>query len=726
MNTKGGKKYLIATLVLLSGFLSPLVVRGKFFAQASEQTVFISEICWMGSEESANDEWIELYNPSSQNVNLDGWLILADDGQPEITLEGVIPAQGYFLLERTNDDSAPKATADLIYSGSLANSGEDLNLFDDDDNLIDEIKALEAWPAGDNETKATMQLVAGNWITAESTPKKDNYELLITKDELTEDALGDSDDSGSAHPEVSADKKGKMIINEIYPNVVGSDRTGEFIELMNIGQTAVDLEGWRIEVDEKVYEFGKLDLLYEIQFSKTVGPGKQFAIFRPQSRLVLNNSGGEIKLFKPSRKTAEDTLEYPPAPEGYSYVNTDHIDLDRISTSTREFFLNSSLVGDWIFSAQISPGSNNQVKSLNTAPKAFFSVPEKVEPKKEIFFDASDTIDEEGDDLRYSWDFGDGTEVGIQEARHTFLKPGEYEVTLKVADNHQESLFSKMVRVGMVEAKDSGNDIKEEIKHYWFEDIEPSTYSLPDIEELETKSVSIKEAREFLGQEIITKGVAAVEPGVIGTQYFYIVDNYAGIKVYNYKKDFPKIKAGDLLEIKGEVVDIRDEMTIKTQDLKDIRVLEKDNELPIKKASSEDLLERNSGRLLEVEGKVVKKDLPRIYMNDGFGEATIYLKDNLEADTKDIKEDGELKVKGVLGIVSGDLVILPRYANDLYLNSLSEPQESGQVLGQKEVEEWELPARSDKKDLLKYVLAAIVAGSAVIVIVFQQKKKAAP
>ena len=74
-------------------------------ARTAPLTVVINEVAWAGTQSSSNDEWIELYNPSSQAVLLDGWTLKAADGSPNISLSGTIPAGGYFLLERTDEDT---------------------------------------------------------------------------------------------------------------------------------------------------------------------------------------------------------------------------------------------------------------------------------------------------------------------------------------------------------------------------------------------------------------------------------------------------------------------------------------------------------------------------------------------------------------------------------------------------------------------------------------------
>lgn len=125
--------------------------------RAANGDVVISEIAWMGTTNSSDDEWIELYNPTATDVDVTGWTLAASDGTPSIVLSGTVPALGYFLLERTDDTSVTDATADQIYTGALSNSGEDLELRDGGGTLID---VADDWHAGDNTTKATMERIS--------------------------------------------------------------------------------------------------------------------------------------------------------------------------------------------------------------------------------------------------------------------------------------------------------------------------------------------------------------------------------------------------------------------------------------------------------------------------------------------------------------------------------------------------------------------------------------
>lgn len=146
-------------------------------------TVIINEIAWMGTAAGSSDEWIELYNNTGFNLSLNGWKIQTADGSLSTVLEGEIKPYGYYLLERTDDNTISDIAADMIYSGNLHNDGEILQLRDADNNVIDHINCSLGWFAGDNSLKSTMErinpLIGGeknNWADSniQGTPKSLN------------------------------------------------------------------------------------------------------------------------------------------------------------------------------------------------------------------------------------------------------------------------------------------------------------------------------------------------------------------------------------------------------------------------------------------------------------------------------------------------------------------------------------------------------------------------
>ncbi|MBN1933299.1 MAG: lamin tail domain-containing protein [Anaerolineae bacterium] len=103
--------------------------------------VAINEVAWMGTAASSvgsDDEWIELYNNTAVNIDLNGWLLVAADSTPSIPLTGVISAQGFYLLERSDDDTVGNIPADQVYSSdNLVNTGERLYLYQIDAIEVD-------------------------------------------------------------------------------------------------------------------------------------------------------------------------------------------------------------------------------------------------------------------------------------------------------------------------------------------------------------------------------------------------------------------------------------------------------------------------------------------------------------------------------------------------------------------------------------------------------------
>lgn len=168
--------------ILMSGYLILALFTQNFVALANEQyPVVISELAWAGSVNNSSDEWIELYNNTSADIDLAGWKII-DDGTTEYLITaGTIKAHDYFLI--ASNQSAAGVEADFVKSLSLANAGDYLMLVDATGATIDQVNADGgAWPAGDATSKQTMERIdtglggalSTNWKSSENpggTPK---------------------------------------------------------------------------------------------------------------------------------------------------------------------------------------------------------------------------------------------------------------------------------------------------------------------------------------------------------------------------------------------------------------------------------------------------------------------------------------------------------------------------------------------------------------------------
>jgi len=122
-------------------FLSLFVIILLPLKTLAASIVIFNELSWMGTTTSANDEWIELYNNTNLDIDITNWKIVSDDNAPNIVLKGIIGYNGFYLLERTNNETVPNITANQIYTGALGNNGESLKLVNKENLLIDSIEA---------------------------------------------------------------------------------------------------------------------------------------------------------------------------------------------------------------------------------------------------------------------------------------------------------------------------------------------------------------------------------------------------------------------------------------------------------------------------------------------------------------------------------------------------------------------------------------------------------
>jgi len=209
--------------------------------------VILNEVAWMGRVGDPAGEWLELKNATLKEISLRGWRLEAGEGL-EVVFgeEDVIHADGYFLLERTDDSTVLNVSADRIYKGGLPNEGTALRLFNADCGLADEADASLGWPAGDNGEKRTMERNSADlgWHTsAEShgTPGRANSEPSA--------ALPPSAPVPAPAPApVGTPPSAAPAFLRITEVMAGKEDAAayEFVELWNPGTEAVPLTGWTV------------------------------------------------------------------------------------------------------------------------------------------------------------------------------------------------------------------------------------------------------------------------------------------------------------------------------------------------------------------------------------------------------------------------------------------------------------------------------------------------
>ena len=337
----------------LSLFIITTFIFFAFFAKieaTNHSDVLINEVAWMGSANSATDEWVELKNNTDRDISLEDWLLKTADEKIKAYLKGTIPARGFYLLERTDDNSVPNVAADFIYKGSLNNKGEDLVLFKNSSYLIDEVAFTSQWPAGDNATKQTMERTNSGWQTSQNpngTPKAENSVLAPEAAEKTEPALTKIEDISieAMSPKTYPDG---IIINEILPAPEGPDEINEWIELHNSNNFDVDLQ------DFKIQDTQGTAITYTFLKNAKI-PGNGYLILkRPETKIVLNNDRDSLNLILPNEKII-DSVSYKEAVKNQSYNKTK---------------------SGWQWTNTLTPGSLNII-TVNSADKDILSKQKK-------------------------------------------------------------------------------------------------------------------------------------------------------------------------------------------------------------------------------------------------------------------------------------------------------------------------------------------------------------
>jgi DNA/RNA endonuclease YhcR with UshA esterase domain len=221
------------------------------------------------------------------------------------------------------------------------------------------------------------------------------------------------------------------------------------------------------------------------------------------------------------------------------------------------------------------------------------------------------------------------------------------------------------------------------------------------------RTVALKDVRLLdAGDDVVIRGWAAVLPGVLGSQYFYLHDSEGGAQVYSYKKDFPAFKIGDHIEAKGEIGISNGERRVKTKTKADIRVLAPAGACPEPAAlKCEEIIEEAVGRLVTVAGEVSERKSSNVRLDDGTGEGAVYVKSATGINAGRFRPGDKAEVTGIVTLAADGARVLPRSNDDI---KIARDTAANNVLGAFESSsEWTLPQRESR---IGWYYGALVVG----------------
>lgn len=285
-------------------------------------------------EESTN-EWIEIYNGSSNAINLDGWRIEDGAGSSDTLGAVEIPAGGYLILTASgttaNFWTFPLGTTvvsiDSSLGNGLSNAGDSVLLYDTSDTLVDAV----SWASSEVAfSPSVADVTAGHSIercaitddtdTAadwrdqdEPNPGSNDCDAPEDGDEGNEDEGEEpDDDTGTTTPPTEEEDEDTgtttpstevVLINEVYYDVDdthGTEAANEWVELYNPSDTPIDLIGWNINDGGAGSTFGE---------SVVIGAGEFLVLAESTTTADFWTIGSPVALIPlPSLSNTGDAL----------------------------------------------------------------------------------------------------------------------------------------------------------------------------------------------------------------------------------------------------------------------------------------------------------------------------------------------------------------------------------------------------------------------------------
>ncbi|MFA5777084.1 MAG: lamin tail domain-containing protein, partial [Parcubacteria group bacterium] len=238
-----------------------------------------------------DNEWVELYNPTSSAVNLKNWKLCDNHGCSTISTSDldIIPANGYAVVTKdvstwghwTIPGNAVEIVLGVDIGNGLANDGDRVILRDSSD------KEIDAMSYGSDAT--ALNPACSDVAEGHSLARKPAGKDLNIKD--------DFENLSSPNPGTNPHT---VVMNEIMPDPIGEDDAkmsgGEWIELYNYGEYSIDLKDWTLK--DKGGNTLKIKDNNTSSGSTVISGGERLVVYRNGDEdFDLKDSGDEVQLI---------------------------------------------------------------------------------------------------------------------------------------------------------------------------------------------------------------------------------------------------------------------------------------------------------------------------------------------------------------------------------------------------------------------------------------------
>lgn len=647
---------LIAVLLLVLTLANIKVV----VAQTGSEQIVFTEIMYDLEGSDDKREWVEIYNNSNQDIEINSdWRFYEGSNHMITVIQGdsilasaetviIVDNPEYFLTDH------PDYQGTILDSVvKLNNSGEEIKLSLDKGETWIVIVQYDS-VAGANGDGYSLEFNDNSWQPSNdiggspgsclfNNEQEDcdcEEEINDNENEQAEEPF-DNNQQNEEPPQSPPEQKivysTNIYINEVVPDPDGSDEEGEFIELYNNDNQEIDLVGWQLS--------DNTDKIYNL--SGIIVANGFLVIYRTDSGIVLNNSNGDtVELFNPNNELVNQVV-YDKAVAAQSYSRT--------------------IIGEWEWTEELTPGQAN-LFPINEPPQAQISLSDtQFYTNQVVKFSAEDSFDPEGEIVSYEWEFGDGGGCNKKKCSYKYEKEGDYTVILGVTD-----------KLGLK------NSIELDL-----EIIEPATISTATVKDgdmLELQLISeIKELES--NSAVYTQGIVTATPSLFAETYFYIseidfdgnINLSTGIKIYFSKKEFPSLEVGNVIVVKGKLSQSGGEKRIRLSSVNNIEIIDS---IEVPEASiilTGEVNDDYEGGLITVQGDLVDKKSTSWYLDDDSGEIRVYINKKTKIEKPAVELGQQIMITGVVSETKSGFRLMPRFNDDIILSQIINNETESQI-----------------------------------------------
>lgn len=689
---------------------------------AEEETPFSAPVGAIVINEFVSDpvdgeeEWIELYNKTSQTFFLDDWWI-EDGSGAKTAISGEVGPEDFVIIQK------PK--------GSLNNSGDMITLLDPSGKQIDTV-SYGSWNDGniaDNAPVAADPKSIGRYDLGKDTDiDADDFGVLEVVSKGYKNSIAvtekeeDTDTTEEKEDEKKTEKKkiiepqpySNLQITEVLPNPIGSDTDDEWIEIWNSGKTEIELQDVQIgDASTKRFSFG----------DQTIGAGAYYILYRSESGIALNNSGTESAILYQPSGSIIDEISWSGGAEGQSYTYYNGVYQWSLNPSPGSAQRSVQKGEDDVVAEEkekIVEQGQDEAEEIAPLPMGGYVpiliseiIPNPEGSDESEFIELVNISDERIDLSHLFLDDNEGGSKPYKIPAGTIIEPGGYRaffreetgLALNNTNDAARLLFpdkTLYLELSYETVIEGASYILWGEEYLWSAEPTPGEPNIlePISADKSDTSVSKRDSSSVLalsaidhtddGDRVTVTGLVSALPGMFSSQYFYISDlssSTAGIQVYSYKKEFPEFEIGDVVEVTGEMGSINGARRIKVSAEDDIVIKNDSGELIPALMRIEQLQDGDDGSLVMIEGDITEKKSSYLWLDDGSSEIRVYFKEGASISSALFQVGQSVRVTGIVQQTKNGLQLLPRSQQDIetLLSEAEEAQVIDKTLPQEEI-----------------------------------------